>query len=488
MYNHYSLTAPCLYVRAPIGIACFTQKPMKRTQRNEHRMRLTALYARYNPEKLKSIDLILDSFRGNEDAMFAAIEEKYANPDAVKRRLEERAAFDADPSDSLAGYASQMERLLMSMFSYQSDHMEELTPEAAHIVVSFQSAAADFAELARTYSLELKERERNLASRPAEAKVEAPPPRDAQSAIQRHVISTPAPEEASPLREGSLKPQVHSVMPLDGDHISQGVIGSLIQNRCRNGDVIVVHPGTYRENLVISEMDIELRAAYATDHGVTILAADPSVPCLQVLGKARLVACQIKLSVVDRQAQSVPVLCAEGGSTVDLTDCVVVGGGGGVIASGTGTSLRMQGCTVQQAAFAGVYLKGHATLALRKCAFVACEVGLRVRDASFDIDETDFKNSASDGVTLHGSCRGSFTKCGMTDNRENGLMLSPSSSVSLSTCVIRNNQQYGIYVPSGGEYAITGCSLSANLMGSYNRAPPVQAEINSILHRSNRPP
>jgi hypothetical protein len=465
---------------------------MKRSQRNEHRRRLTALYARYNPEKLKTIDLILESFKGNEEAMFEAIEEKYANPEAIRQQLEQQgkgSSFHADPTDALADYTSTMERLLLGMFSYQSDHMDELTPEAAHMFVSFQGLAADFAELARTYTLQLKERERDVASRASEIRVEAPV-KAPQSSVQRHVTSTAAPEGGgSPRDVDTSKAQVHNVMPLDGDVLSEGVIGALIKTRCKSGDVIVVHPGTYRENIVLDEIDIEIRAAYATDQGVTIYASDSSVPCLQVLGRARLTMSQVRLgSTSDRQAQSVPVLCTEGGCTVDLTDCMVLGGGGGIIASGIGTTVRMSGCTVQQSSFAGVYLKGRSTLTLRKCTFVACEVGLRVRDATFDISETDFKGCTSDGVTLHGSSRGSFTKSGMTDNKENGLMLSPSSSVQLSTCVIRGNQQYGIYVPSGGEYTIAGCSISANLMGSYNRAPPVQAEIDSILHRSNRLP
>ena len=43
-----------------------------------HESKLTAFYQEYNPEKMADVPKLLKKFKGREDAMFSALEEKYA--------------------------------------------------------------------------------------------------------------------------------------------------------------------------------------------------------------------------------------------------------------------------------------------------------------------------------------------------------------------------------------------------------------------------
>lgn len=52
--------------------------------REENRKKLVEIYTVYNPEKIKIIDKLLDKYKGNEDQLFADIENKYGGQHPIE--------------------------------------------------------------------------------------------------------------------------------------------------------------------------------------------------------------------------------------------------------------------------------------------------------------------------------------------------------------------------------------------------------------------
>ena len=324
----------------------------------------------------------------------------------------------------------------------------------------------------------------------------------------------------------SLSRAVFDVVPLGEE---RNVISDVIMSQASPGDIIVLHPGVYYENIVVSDF-LEIRPAIESQGGsgglnhrgrhsgtdglaaeddatmaggihqeVIIYPADPNAPVLQVvqsgmlklssviikgrkpLPKASRAADRAMLDAANvmqaNSAAQVPLICLSGNAKLELHNSALVDGrGGGLMALGH-AQIRMHHCIVRSCGFAGVYCKDETFSIISRCSFVSCEVALRFRESTFALEESDIRGSTSDGVVCHGPAKGVIEKCALAGNKANAILLSTSSDVLITHCLIADSGKWGVYSPIGADYAVVATQFHANTMGDFSRPPPVHSRF-----------
>lgn len=438
------------------------------------RKRLVEFYAKHNPVRLQRLDEIIESWRDDEDGLFEALREKYCpnegthsdEADTVPVESVEYVPPNLTPLQQLTYRSQKMERILTDLFVAPYDSRHEGS------VSDFRDNAAAFSEICLGILKNLSaspDLNREVGAEDTLRVGKSPREQNQGSTFRDSNFPVDSTADHDPL--------VHDVMPLDIDTPADSVLSTVIRTKCRDGDILNIHPGTYRDNISIVGMRIQLRAV-GTLHGrpVTFVPANESVPLLHI-GEQSVVGMSglAFSSNSDATAHPVPLVVADGGSTVSIDECAFSGGGGGAMIGGKGTSMQMQRCTLRNSQFAGVYVKGDAKAEFAACEFEACEVGVRVRDARIGMNGCRASGCTSDGITFHGRCSAALANTEVANNKENGVMLSPTSTVSFTSCQFITNGQFGIYVPAGSEYFPDGCTFSNNAMGSFNRPATLTA-------------
>jgi hypothetical protein len=323
---------------------------------------------------------------------------------------------------------------------------------------------------------------------------------------------------------GRSERMVIDVVPMGEE---RNVISDIVRFKAKPGDVIVLHPGTYRENIVCTEgMNLEFRpATNRDDTSVIILPADPKVPLLQLEANATVKVSSLIFQEPARTAKEieewsraqrkkqlklqqshpnsnlsgkggfnlsgtggggggaapplansmdVPLVSASQSARCDMRNCAFIGGTGGVLAFGNAQVHLIQ-CTIRKSAFAGAYCKDSAFLSATNCHFISCEVAIRVRDSTFSMQHCDVRNSLTDGVALHGSCKGIIDRTTISASNDNGVILSPSCVVMFSNTLIERSAMWAIYAPTGADFALNGVQFADNGMGDTSLLPPTQS-------------
>jgi hypothetical protein len=432
------------------------------------RDRLIEFYQNHNPSKLCDVDVILDSFDGHEDEMFAALEVKYGLHVTAVPAAQALSAEAASPQEALR---HQFERLqlqlarlvqldMLSLLNKNSSHDPALQDVIA-TVASFQNLAANFVEDCIPFLDQLSQTAATTRPRTgpvAMTTIEAGEP---------HAVVRPDGTRSVELvaRDGS---------------VGHGLLTSLVLgDTLRAGDIVVLHPGTYHENLrVCAGQRLDVRPAFE-GAAVSILPLDDALPCCSVEDGAVLRVTGITVAA-SRQAvrTTVPLVCCAS-ATVELDECQLIGGGGAVLASGKST-VAVTRCTIRGSAFAGIYLKEGAFGTISDSEITAAEVALRVRDSSFSMIRCNVHLCSSDGVTCHGAVQGVLEGSTVSKCKDNGIMLSPRSAVMVTTCSISDCAQYGVYAPTGAEFALISSKLSGNTLGNYNRCPPSAVQVDAF--------
>jgi len=319
---------------------------------------------------------------------------------------------------------------------------------------------------------------------------------------------------------------VFDVFPLGGE---RNVVSSVILNEASAGDVIVLHPGEYRENLVV-QTDIEIRCALAvsseasqketeTRDAVVIVPADTSTPALQVVGdgicklsgvvfrrptddRAALLAMHESSATTARGSPSrygggtagrghaavsaflaanaavpsVPLISVSGQGQLSMREACCVGGGGGIVALGH-AQVRLNHCTFRRCSFSAIYVKDAAFASVMGSSFVECDTGLRVRDAAFSMELCELRDCRRDSVVLHGPAKGIVAKTKFNGTEDNAALLSPSSELVLSHCLVKGCRKHGVYAPIGADFAIIGCTFEECALGDSSRQPPLESVL-----------
>lgn len=503
-----------------------------------HRDRLVRFYQRYNPSKVSDVDIILESFEGDEDRMFAALVERYGPEptvsaiqttpfDDVRSALEHKALNHASsPSGEKAPDAAETPLRASSEPSpkrtrSRGEAVVRSTADANQLSSSVRSVARsnllhihnrlrqvvvemsqiDPAHLAekltgvkdpggaeRTDALDVLQALANMR-RLASAFLEESLP------IVLHAESCSAPNEKQ--RE-SVPPAASPQAGLATELTPPGVVEVVLphdvllppQTReqvvqpafsaCSSASVepvcLTLHPGRYYENLILTDgVQLELKPSYVGAQ-VEICPLDPGVPTITVGHKALLRATGVMFvgNALGGESLVSSLLHCTAGGEAVLQNCRALGVG--VSAQGLGATLRGIDCSFHSCGFAAVHLSGGAFGSFDKSRFEDCEGSLRVRDSTFRMAECTVVGSFADSIVCHGAVEGAVEACDITDGTESGLLLSPTSMVVLKRTSITGHKHYAVYAPSGAKFAVSQCNLKNNAMGEYNRPPSLSHE------------
>ncbi|KPI87837.1 hypothetical protein ABL78_3064 [Leptomonas seymouri] len=246
------------------------------------------------------------------------------------------------------------------------------------------------------------------------------------------------------------------------------------------GDCVVLQPGVYYENLHLEHRGrVEFTSAYP-GAAVVLQPFSDLEPVLSVSGartQVELTGVVLVQGGVDNNNEeekrrdnshrlsagvghggrgeghgrvaldkpSVPLLLVRDGAGVSATACHFYGGtGGGVVAAGQHTRLRLDLCLISLCSFAGVYIHGGASASILQSKMKRSEVGLRVLQGSFSVSETSFEGNRSDGIVLYEESMGVLERSNVLNNGGNGIFLSRGTELRVVASVIELNAFYGV--------------------------------------------
>lgn len=324
---------------------------------------------------------------------------------------------------------------------------------------------------------------------------------------------------------------IFDVTPIGGE---RHVVSDLIHSHAHAGDLIILHPGIYYENLVLRQ-DVEIRVASTTsqqagggsgigvadrsatsaiinspnsnlgsaaagggggaatgaldpDQQVIFLPSDTSMPTIQVVGESRCVINGIQFAKGDRNGvpllenaaqfvengpahqDGVPHVSLTGKSKVRFENCTLTSGGGGIVCVGR-SELTASYCLFRGNAFAAVYAKDASLVEMVDVRCSDCEIGVRIRDATLTMLRCEVVRSVADGIILHGGARSELERCVIADAGANGMLLSSASQLALTDCRIISCGKWGVDAPRGANFAVHRGMIVKNLLGPLSRQP-----------------
>ncbi|RKN44763.1 right-handed parallel beta-helix repeat-containing protein [Streptomyces hoynatensis] len=261
-----------------------------------------------------------------------------------------------------------------------------------------------------------------------------------------------------------------------------------------DGDVLVLGPGTYRENLVI-EQSVTVRGPGGDGDGPARIAPEEGVP-LTVRGSA--VISQLRIEGQDTAAPAVLIenstpeltgltvhtssasgLEVRGGARPTVRQCSISNptGAGVSVADGAGglfedcevvesgrpgitvhgqAHLRLERCRVRQAGGAGLTVSGEgAAVDAVRCALTGVKgTGVRLADrATVHLTECHVGATTGDGITLETDAVLTLTDSELTDIPENALDLRSRSVLTLVRTTVSRFGRNGVSVWDPGTHA-----------------------------------
>ncbi|MFD9887827.1 right-handed parallel beta-helix repeat-containing protein [Amycolatopsis sp. NPDC059027] len=205
----------------------------------------------------------------------------------------------------------------------------------------------------------------------------------------------------------------------------------------RPGSVISVHPGRYRENLVITKV-------------VTITAAEGSrsVELAPVRGSVvRVTSEAVQLSglVLRGKDAELPTVDVPRGQAA-MDDCEVVGSAWTAVLARESGSLAMRGCRVSNAAGAGI---------------------VDTSEAGSVVEDSLFEHLGSSAVVLSDRAASVIRRCVMRDSRGNGVCANAESSGLVENCQISRTDKPAIALEASTTTTVTGTVVTDVAIGAY---------------------
>jgi hypothetical protein len=273
-----------------------------------------------------------------------------------------------------------------------------------------------------------------------------------------------------------------------------------------SGDCIVLQPGVYYENFTFAHCGrIELTSAYPgaavvlrpfsdLEPVVTVTGADAQVTLTGIVlvqgevgGTDDGVGVETKAGGVGVEKYethhhqhhhhksnnsktltqlgkpAVPLLLVRDGAEVTATASHFYGGsGGGIVAAGHHTRVRLDLCLISLCDFAGVYLHGGASADVTQSKLKKSEVGLRVLQGSFFVSETTFEDNESDGLVIYEESLGVLERSNVLNNGGNGVFLSSRTELRVVASTIELNALYGVQRTRGSTLHVKSSFIRDN--------------------------
>ena len=192
------------------------------------------------------------------------------------------------------------------------------------------------------------------------------------------------------------------------------------------GDVILVNPGLYEESLVLIS-------------GITIRGSGPSHtiirsnygyrPVVQGLSVASVILEGLGLERGASMMESVVVDLLS--SQIEFRDCHIAGGQEAGVRSIGSSALSLVACSIEESFGYGLQVADDSEVIIRDCRISDNKsVGLYLRDATADVEDTIFQGNEEDGITLEGTAILDCDGVTLSDNGRWGLSMHESSQAS----------------------------------------------------------
>ncbi|MFG1777689.1 right-handed parallel beta-helix repeat-containing protein [Micromonospora sp. NPDC049048] len=210
------------------------------------------------------------------------------------------------------------------------------------------------------------------------------------------------------------------------------------------GDQVVVGPGEYRENLVLTDRSLSIVAAEADS--VTLLAPDtqrPAVHCERGTVELR----HLRITSVDAPA-----------------------------VSATGTKLTMVGCECSAASAAGIQLGARTEFDLDGCRVVGARLGIQIDDCAGSISNCTVSEIVSDGILIR-SADPVLRNCLVTDAGYRGIYVYDYSRPTLENCTVSRTGDIGVSVVQASSVVLRRCRISETVGVGVSVGPDCGGQI-----------
>lgn len=478
---------------------------------SETRDRLVRFYRHYNPEKVHTVNAILESFAGNEAYLFESLVERYGpepepsvspakhhpssssparqRADAMKRNSLPLPAAGG-PQGPLAPTALFQTYERLQQVAIEISHVE-LAPLVEHLTQIPSVAGLDALETLK--NLTLVRRLTAAFLEEAQPILKLAEEMRGQSIATQPRRETPAPEAPATLaahrvvEDGIIVTEKCSgCLTLLPPASRQSVLAAALEAATGPMVSIVLHPGHYYENFHVGgATKVELKASHL-GASIEMRPLDPSKPIISVSGALEAVGVtwigNAGPGGDDDEPLGTALLHVTNGGEASLVNCHFTGGG--ISVHGTTTTgdtdtdrrqrpsaLRTKDCTLRNCGFAAIFVVNGAFAELESTQMICCECGVRCRDGTIRLVRCRVSEAFSDGVICHGSVEALLEETVVTTGEENGVLLSPQTMLNATKCVVSLHKHYGFYVPHGAKYTLHRCRVQDNRLGEYNRPP-----------------
>jgi SpoVK/Ycf46/Vps4 family AAA+-type ATPase len=283
-----------------------------------------------------------------------------------------------------------------------------------------------------------------------------------------------------------------------------------------DGSTIVVHPGTYRESLVLGgpvvitaqhpgSVRVEspvgpalaLSAGSAEVSGITLGGLDRQAPVVAVFGGA------LTMERCEIAAASWVAIEAHGlGTAVSMRDGRVHNSAGsGVVISG-GAAGTFDRVVVEQVSADGVVISASASPAFRHCTISDVQgVGLSAQaQARPLLEDCEIHDTGSHGIVLNDCAEPVVRRCVITRTAGHGVIVEGQSRGTFSDCMVIDTADVGVVVTAGSDPVFTRCRVHqtakaalvvteaaagtfdrAELLGSGHHGIEIRAGANPLL-------
>jgi Holliday junction resolvasome RuvABC ATP-dependent DNA helicase subunit len=252
--------------------------------------------------------------------------------------------------------------------------------------------------------------------------------------------------------------------------ISEAVTGAPV------GSLIVVGPGRYRENLVLTKPvtitaengpgtvelvamngpAVALAADSAAVSGVKIVAEDAESPAVLVVrGQLSVTECEVR-------ASAWATVFARDQGTVLMRDCDIrntVGAGVVVTASNGGV---LDGCRLDEMGTSAVVVADDGSLLVRSCVVrTAAGNGICLNGrGQLTVEDTTVAGTGKPAVAVEQDAGMSAVRLTVANVNAIGFYLATSDRVSLEDCVVEGSAAEGVFVAEGCKPTLRGVKVS----------------------------
>ncbi|HWC80864.1 MAG TPA: right-handed parallel beta-helix repeat-containing protein [Pseudonocardiaceae bacterium] len=252
------------------------------------------------------------------------------------------------------------------------------------------------------------------------------------------------------------------------------------------GAVIVVRPGHYRENVVLTKMV----TITAEDGPGTVRVTAPSGCAIIMAAKAASIS---GLIIESRDDKSPAVFLADG--QLSVSECEITSAGWTTVFAKDRGSLLMRGCTVRNATGAGVVITSSADSTLADCRFVdlgtsavvVAEQGvLTVRSCAVAgaggngvclnghgriiVQDTRISGTLKPAVAVEQEATAEALRLSVVDTKGVGFYLASQRSVTLDECTVERSGADGVFVEGSCAPSLRGCRVTGSQRGGFHFA------------------